>query len=168
MSFDVQGDGDFSISPRPPCGGRAVLYRRFKMKAIFFHADRFGFAVESPSERLDGVSLEEVRSASLEVQECLVALFHVEEADGEKQILRLCKDIKRIAEKVGVTRLVVAAFGHLSHSYAPPDVALHISQRVVDICRGWKCEVHTSPFGHNKTFILHTKGHADAVKHRSY
>ena len=138
------------------------------MKALFFHADRFGFVVESPSERLGEAIPEEVGNGSLDVEECLVALFHVEVADGEQQIRRLCKDIKRIASKVGATRLVVAAFGHLSDSYAEPDRAIAISRRIVETCRGWGCEVHTSPFGHNKTLMLHCKGHPDAVKHRGY
>ncbi|MBI4085082.1 MAG: hypothetical protein HY432_01065 [Candidatus Liptonbacteria bacterium] len=139
-----------------------------EMKAIFFHADRFGFKVESPSKRLGGTKPEEAESLSLDVRECLAALFHVEEADGEYQVRRLCKDIKRIAERVGATRLVVAAFGHLSDSYAPPSVAMEISRQVVESCRGWGYEVHTSPFGHNKTLVLHCKGHPDAVKHRGY
>lgn len=138
------------------------------MKAIFFHADRFGFTIESPSERLNGATPEEVVSMSLNVEECLVALFHVEEADGKHQIHRFCKDIKRIAQKVGATRLVVAAFGHLSDSYAPPSVAMDISRQVVETCHEWGYEVHTSPFGHNKTFVLHAKGHPDAIKHRGY
>lgn len=138
------------------------------MKAIFFHADRFGFVVESPSERLGGAVPEEVKSMSLDVEECLVALFHVEEADGDHQIQRLCKDIKRIAEKVGTSRLVVAAFGHLSNSYAQPSVAMDVSRQVVEKCHGFGYEVSTSPFGYNKTFVLHAKGHPDAVKHRSY
>ncbi|MDP3725718.1 MAG: threonyl-tRNA synthetase editing domain-containing protein [bacterium] len=138
------------------------------MKAIFFHADRFGFEVKSPSERLGGATPEEVRGMSLDVEECLVVLFHVEESDDERQIRRLCKDIKRIAEKMVVTRLVVAAFGHLSDSYAPPNVAMDISRQVVETCREFGCEVYTSPFGHNKTFVLHAKGHPDAVKYRSY
>src|SRR6185295_19606790 len=130
-----------------------------KMKAIFFHANRFGFAVESPSDRLGGAQPEEASNASLLVEDCLVALFHVEEADGAHQIRRLCKDIKRIAQKVGALRLVVAAFGHLSSSYAPPNVAMEISRQVVETCRGDGYEVHTSPFGHNKTLVLHCKGH---------
>lgn len=139
------------------------------MKAMFFHANHFGFAVESPSERLNGVHPQAVESQSLSVNDCLVVLFHVEEKDGERQIHRLCKDIKRISEKVGTKRLVVAAFGHLSDSYAPPDIAMQISGRVVDTCRGWyEHEVHTSPFGHNKTFDLRSKGHPDAIKHRGY
>lgn len=138
------------------------------MKVIFFHADRFGFEVESPSERLGGVAPEEATVELLDIKECLVALFHVEEADGNRQIQRLCKDIKRIAEKIATSRLVVAAFGHLSSSYASPSVAMEISQRVVESCREWGLEVYTSPFGYNKTFILHAKGHPDAIKHRSY
>jgi threonyl-tRNA synthetase len=138
------------------------------MKAIFYHADLFGFKVESPSGRLGGTTPEEVASESLYMVECLVALFHVEKADGKRQISRLCRDIKRIAEKVEAARLVVAAFGHLSNSYAPPDVAMDISRQVVETCREWGYEVHTSPFGHNKTFVLHCKGHPDAIKHRGY
>ena len=138
------------------------------MKVLFFHANRFGFMVESPSEWLGGAAPEEIKSISLDVEECLVVLFHVEEADGDRQIRRLCKDIRRIAEKVGTSRLVVAAFGHLSSSYAPPSVAMEISRQVVETCREWGCEVYTSPFGHNKTFVLHAKGHPDAVKHRGY
>lgn len=138
------------------------------MKAIFFHADLFGFAVESPSERLGGATPEETAGKFLNVEECLVALFHVEEIDGEYQIKRLCKDIRRIAQKLEATRLVVAAFGHLSNSYAPPSMAADISQQIVENCRGWGYEVYTSPFGYNKTFVLHAKGHPDAIKHRGY
>lgn len=138
------------------------------MKVIFFHADLFGFEVEGPSERLSVTILEEVETSPTYVKECLVALFHVEQADGERQIRRFCKDIKRIAEKVGAARLVIAAFGHLSNSYATPNVAMDISRQVVEVCREWGYEVHTSPFGYNKTLVLHCKGHPDAVKHRGY
>jgi len=152
------------------------------MKALFFHADTFGFAVESRSEKIGGCEPEifadcddtgegspRVLSKVLQVRECLVALFHVEDGDGQKEIARLCKDIRRIAEKVGTTHLVVAAFGHLSHRYASPEEAMEISGQVVATCRAWEgYEVFSSPFGHNKTFILHAKGHPDAVKHRSY
>ncbi len=138
------------------------------MKALFFHADQFGFAVESPSERIGESVPEAVKDSSILVDECLVALFHVEEGDAAYQIRRLCKDIRRIADRLQAERLVVAAFGHLSHSFAPPDIALRISEEVVANCRAWEYEVHTSPFGHNKTFVLHSKGHPDAVKHRSY
>jgi len=140
------------------------------MKVLLFHAGRFGFDIESPSERLGGAKPEAVPTASLFVDECLVALFHVEEGDGDHQIRRLCKDIRRVSQKVGATRLVVAAFGHLSDSYAPVDMAMEISRQVVETCRGWEgwYEVHTSPFGYNKTMVLHAKGHPDAIKHRSY
>lgn len=149
------------------------------MKALFFHADRFGFDVESPSERICGSAPEEIDDTgegspkgpctALHVEDCLVTLFHVEEWDGPHQVRQLCKDIRRVAQHVGANRLVVAAFGHLSHVFAPPEVAAKISREVVNNCRSWEgFEVHTSPFGHNKTLILHTKGHADAVKHRSY
>lgn len=141
------------------------------MKVLFFHANYFGFDVESPSGRLGGAAPEEIQheNTSLNMEECLVALFHIEEADGDAQVRRLCKDIKRIADKVGTVRLVVAAFGHLSSSYASPSVALDVSRQILGVCQGWGgYEVKTSPFGHNKTLSLNVKGHSDAVKHRSY
>ncbi len=139
------------------------------MKALFFHTDRFGFEVESASDRLGGVKPDDAQCVSLNVEDCLAVLFHIEEGDGREAIRRLCKDIKRVADKVGAIRLVVAAFGHLSDSYAPMSVAMEVSRQVVDICREWQgYEVHTSPFGYNKTLVLHAKGHPDAVKHRSY
>lgn len=147
------------------------LQKECYMKAQFWHAERFGFDVESPSERINGTRPENVDDGnrSVLVEDCLVALFHLEENDGELQIRRLHKDIRRIAQKVGARRLVVAAFGHLSHSYAPATVAITISQHIVAECRTWEdFEVYTSPFGHNKTFNLSAKGHPDAVKFRSY
>lgn len=140
------------------------------MKAIFFHANSFGFSVDSPSTRLGGTLPAEITDTNnCLVEECLAVLFHIEEADGERQVRRLCKDIKRIAKKVGAMRLMVAAFGHLSHSYAPPGIAMEVSKQVVETCRGWRwAEVHTSPFGYNKSLLLNCKGHPDAIKHRSY
>ena len=139
------------------------------MKVLFFHAKRFGFSVHSESKRLNGASPEGCDVSTLDVIECLVVLFHIEEGDGDCQVKRLIKDIERIANKVGARRLVVAAFGHLSSSYAPIDVAMRISHQIVATCRERGLyEVYTSPFGYNKTFMLDGKGHQDAVKHRSY
>lgn len=140
------------------------------MKALFFHANLFGFKVEGPSERIGETEPEKVETnGDLLIEECFVALFHVEENDNERQIHRLCKDIERIAKKVGASRLMVAAFGHLSDSYAAPNIAIQISEQVVKTCREWPdFKVFTSPFGHNKTLVLHSKDHSGAIKHRSY
>jgi hypothetical protein len=139
------------------------------MKALIIHANSFGFDVISPSDRLGGAAPEEVSCSSTSVEDCLVVLFHVEENDGDYQINRCCKDIGRFAKGLGAERLVVAAFGHLSHSYAPAATAMEIARRIVATCQSWgDYEVHTSPFGHNKTFDLRAKGHPKAFKHRSY
>src|SRR3989344_7165231 len=141
------------------------------MKAQFWHAEHFGFDVESPSQRINGATPDDIdaTTSTLFVEDCLVALFHIEENDGHHQVVRLHHDIRRIAKKVGSKRLVVAAFGHLSGSYAPTDEAKAISQQIVETCRKWAgFEVHTSPFGYNKTFDLRAYGHRDAVKFRGY
>lgn len=140
------------------------------MRALLYHANQFGFAVERPSERIGQAIPEAVNGYSfLNVEECLVALFHVEEGDGDHQIKRFTKDAMRIAQEFGTTRLVVAAFGHLSDSYPEPETALQISTQVVEICRkDWQGEFYTSPFGHDKTFVLNCKGHRGAIRFRNY
>jgi hypothetical protein len=138
------------------------------MKAQFYHANRFGFEVVSQSDRLGGSAPETTDTRELFLDECLVVLFHVEEGDGDRQVHRLCKDIKRMGDELGVSRLMVAAFGHLSSSFAPVDVSVQISKEVLKICTEWGKEIHTSPFGYNKTFVLETKGHQKAIRFRSY
>jgi len=140
------------------------------VKVLFFHANRFGFVVESPSERLGGAAPEEaIVGDHLMVEECLVVLFHVEEHDGDPQTHRFLRDIWRVAHEVGEKRLVVAAFGHLSDSYAPASVAMETAAAVVRECRTWEgFDVYSSPFGHNKTFELSSKGHPGAIRHREY
>ena len=132
------------------------------MKALIFHADRFGFELEGEDKSSC--------SSGIDVRECLAVLFHVEEGDGPSQAKRLHQDIVKIARKLGAVRLVVTAFGHLSHNYAPWDEAKEIVAGVVDACRAEGIyEVSTTPFGvEGKTLILHAKSHRDEVKWRSY
>ena len=146
------------------------------MKALLLHASSFGSKVENLNE-LDpqveddfGIELR-APSPNLAVKECLVALFHIEQGDGPRQIRLLCKDIDRVAQKLGTVRLVVACFGHLSSSCAPENIAFGIYRQVLETCYSWgRYKIYTSPFGKefNKTLDLRVKSHRDAVKHRSY
>ncbi len=153
------------------------------MKALILHCNRWASRPESPSERIGGCTPDAVQlppvvgedygarrySDQYSSQDCLVAFFQVEVADSERHVRQLCKDIKKIAEKVGTTRLVVECFAHLSHSRPDPEVAKILVAKVLETCRGFGgYEIHTSPFGWNKGLVLDIKGHPDAFKHRSY
>ncbi len=140
------------------------------MKAQFFDALSFGFSWVSSSEYIQAPEIISPENSSLLVEECLVVLFHVEEGDGEKQKKRLLKDVQKFFFELGAMRLVIAAFGHISHSYAPPDVALELSKQIVSSAHELlpNVEVYTSPFGHNKTFDLKCKGHQKAIRYREY
>lgn len=154
------------------------------MKALILHANRYGAEGESSSERIGETPPDELllddtgegsprpeRTLFVEhMEECLVVLFQVEQGDCERQVKRLCKDVKKVADKVGTRRLMLGAFGHLSHKWpADPSVSKEIARQVVETCKAWiEYEVQSSHFGYNKTLLLDVKGHPDALKHRSY
>jgi hypothetical protein len=103
------------------------------------------------------------------MEECLVVLFQVEEHDKAKCVRELCRDVQKIARKVGTNRVMLSGFAHLSHSRPDPMVAKDLFLQVITTCQEWpEFEVKSSHFGYNKTLLLDVKGHPDAFKHRSY
>ncbi len=153
------------------------------MKALILHANQWLVRVESPSDRIAGCQPEELHDddtgegpprpthvlAVERMEECLVVLFHIESHDTEKQVKSLCKDVAKIARKVGTSRLMISGFAHLSHSRPDPIVAKDLFLQVVSTCKTWiEYEVQSSHFGYNKSLVLDVKGHPDAFKHRSY
>lgn len=156
------------------------------MKALILHVNRWASRAENPSERIGDCEPEIIEQVVadddtsedpprldqrfvVQETECLVIFFQVEKDDTEKQARLLCKDIPKIAVRVGTKRLVVECFAHLSHSRPDPAVAKKLVQQVLETCRGLEgYEVKTSPFGWNKGLVLDVKGHPDAFKHRSY
>jgi|GEM_PF-1734098 hypothetical protein len=157
------------------------------MKALILHVNRWASRAESPSERIGDCEPETIpqevagyddtgegsphldQRFVVQETECLVIFFQVEKDDTEKQVRLLCKDIPKIAVKVGTKCLVVECFAHLSHSRPDPIVAKRLVEQVLKICRNFEgYTVKTSPFGWNKGLELDVKGHPDAFKHRSY
>ena len=103
------------------------------------------------------------------MEECLVALFHIEKGDSASQAELLARDIRKIAQKVGATRLMISGFAHLSHSRPDLAVAKELYFLVFSLCQGWEgFEVRSSHFGWNKSLLLDVKGHATAFNFRSY
>ena len=140
------------------------------MKALILHANHWASIPDKPSERIGTAAPDPCPAPeTLIMTECLVVFFQVEEHDGEKQARLLCKDILKIAAKVGTTRLVVECFAHLSHSRPEPTIAKNLVSQVLETCKGFEGhEVRTSPFGWDKGLVLNIKSHPDAFKHRSY
>lgn len=143
------------------------------MKALFLHANKYEARIESISTRIGTCIIENNDIGQLEVErmeECLVILFQVESGDGDRQIKRLCKDVKKNADTFNIKHIMLGAFGHLSHKWPEnPAIASAIAQQVVDTCKVWiGYKVESSHFGYNKTLLLDVKGHQGAIKHRSY
>lgn len=140
------------------------------MKALVLHANRWASTSETRSVRTSVYGETEITGVlHEEMEECLVVLFQVEAKDTDKQAELICTDVGKMLKRMGVTRLVVEAFDHLSHSQADACRAKEIVDQVVATCRAFVgCEVKTSPFGWDKALMLDIKGHQGAFNHRSY
>ena len=130
--------------------------------------------MESPSDRIGDCKPEAMRSEEEKMEECLVALFQVEEGDTENAARSLCRNLKNTAKQLKTRRVMISPFAHFSDSRPDPNLAKQLSLRVVEICQEWNLngepgwEIQSSHFGWNKSLLLDIKGHPNAFKHWSH
>lgn len=116
-----------------------------EMKLLMFQARRFWFA---PFER----TLPEAGDApeAQEVKEAVVAFVHAEaedEANPGRLETKFVKNIKWLAGKRGLRRVVLHSFTHLSESKASPAFARAFLQGAAERLRRTGYEVVVTPFG---------------------
>jgi len=126
------------------------------MKALLFLARSFRFepfaaiipAAESPPP-------------TQQVEEAVVAFIHCEEEDAEKRasvFSRTLKQIKWLAGKMGIRRVVLHSFTHLSTSKATPGFAEIFLEELAGRLRGTGYEVTLTPFGYSCSWDLSVYG----------
>lgn len=92
--------------------------------------------------------------------ECVVAFVSVEEGDTVADAEGAAAEIVKHAERVGVDRILIYPFAHLSPSLAPPRDAYRILTELEGMVRRlFKGSVHRAPFGWYKAFRVHCAGH---------
>jgi len=160
------------------------------MKALILHANEWLVRAESPSTRIGDCEPEKWLGSDDDtgegpprplsrmliterMEECLVALFQIEEGDNEGTVRRLCRTLKSTAKQFGTRRVMVSPFAHLSNSRPDPKMAKLLSSLVVKTCDDWNVngdpgwEIQSSHWGWNKSLVLNVKGHPNAFKHWS-
>lgn len=99
--------------------------------------------------------------------DCLVVFVTFEVRDGNKQIRKLLKEIRRIARKIKTKNLVFAPFCHLSSDLLDSEKTLEM----IDICRNelaGNFDLLVSEFGVEKGLLLNVRLIMDNIKFRSF
>jgi len=131
------------------------------MRILIIHAKSFWWKVRQPARisLRDEVTKE---NAELKIENVLVAFTAVEKSD-EQKLEESCEKavnaIKQVANRVKVNRVVLYPYAHLSTNLSKPSTALLALKEIYEKLKREGFEVHRSPFGYYKEFILHCSGH---------
>lgn len=122
------------------------------MRLLLIHADYIEY---EPKEKTKFA--EECEPKRVRVEECLVSFVSVEKGD-EKVVDRAVEEIREVAEKLNVERIVLYPYAHLSSNLADPDTAINVLKEMEEKLRKIY-DVHRAPFGWYKAFKISCKGH---------
>lgn len=128
------------------------------MRILLIHSDYMEYEAKKKLEFADEIPEEEKKG---KMEECLVVFTSVEKADETAMdtiVDRTCEEIRKTAELVTTTNIMIYPYVHLSSTPSSPQFA----QKTIDaIYNELKSEytVKKSPFGYYKAFKLSCKGH---------
>ncbi len=121
------------------------------MKILFLHVDYIEYEAKEKAMK----NAEEIKEKSSRMDDGLVAFISVENGDSAHSGV---KEIKDVAEKLSVKRIMLYPYAHLSSNLAPSDEAIEILRKMEDELSE-EYEVKRAPFGWYKAFRLSCKGH---------
>ena len=122
------------------------------MRLLLIHADYIEYEPKQKTKLAEPCEPKRER-----VEECLVVFTSVEKGD-EGVVDRAVEEIKDVARKLGVDRIVVYPYAHLSSNLADADTAVSVLKEIEEKLKG-EFDVHRAPFGWYKAFKISCKGH---------
>jgi threonyl-tRNA synthetase len=125
------------------------------MRALQLHVD----SIEYEPVAVEGRVFEEVDKRRYRVEEAVVLFTSVEREDTPEVASEMLRQVAEFMGRLGVKRLLIYPYAHLSPDLAKPEKALELLRRMETEARSMGIEVHRAPFGWNKRFTLSVKGH---------
>jgi threonyl-tRNA synthetase len=125
------------------------------MRALQLHVD----SIEYEPVAVEGRVFEEVEKRRYRVEEAVVLFTSVEREDTPEVASEMLRQVAEFMGRLGVKRLLIYPYAHLSPDLARPEKALELLRRMEMEARSMGIEVHRAPFGWNKRFTLSVKGH---------
>jgi threonyl-tRNA synthetase len=111
---------------------------------------------------------EEARKEEEKIDEVVVLFTAVEEGDNASVASNAIKEIKEFLAKLGVNRILIYPYAHLSSNLARPALALEILKVMENDAKKMKIKTFRAPFGWNKQFTISIKGHPLAEQSRVF
>jgi threonyl-tRNA synthetase len=111
---------------------------------------------------------EEAKKGKVREDDVVVLFTAVEMGDDEALASKAVADLKDFLKKLGVSRIMIYPFAHLSSNLAKPADALRVLDAMQREAEKAGIETSRSPFGWNKAYELRVKGHPLAEMSRSY
>ncbi|MEM1518216.1 MAG: threonine--tRNA ligase [Nitrososphaerota archaeon] len=133
------------------------------MKILQLHADYIEY---EPVSR-EGPIAEEAEKKKILLKDILVLFTTIEETDTEAIASKMIDEIKEFTNNLGINKILIYPYAHLSNKLARPEKALKIIKHMEDVAKKMGLDVHRSPFGWNKRFTISIKGHPLAEQFRS-
>lgn len=129
------------------------------MKLLCLHADRFDYTFDHPTEGADAHEVGETEA----YDDALVVFVAVEHDDGDK-VNHAAKEVRHVARRAGVSRIVINPFVHLTGKPAPPaeahEDAMRLTERLDETFDG---DVVFTSFGWYKAFRIDVRGDASSM-----
>jgi threonyl-tRNA synthetase len=134
------------------------------MKILQMHVD---FVEYKPIQK-EIAGAEEAQPDLVREKELVVLFTAVEPGDDAQTVTKAVGEAKEFLSKLGVKRMMIYPFAHLSQNLANPAVALAVLLEMESQARRAGLEVMRAPFGWNKALQIKVKGHPLAEMSRSY
>jgi threonyl-tRNA synthetase len=125
------------------------------MKIVTLHCDYIRFKALKKALK---VAEELKEKGEIEVKEPLVVLTAIEKGDNKKTLEEFSEAVKKTANEVKVTNIVLYPYAHLSSNLASPKEAQEALKEAEKSLKK-EFKVQMAPFGYYKSFELKVKGH---------
>ena len=132
------------------------------MRVLLTHADFIEFKPTVKELR----SADEVEKKLYRYEELVVAFTAIEQGD-ENKIDQMINEIKTALSRIGVKKILVYPFAHLSNNLAKPGTAKELLQKFIEKLKNEGYEVYKAPFGWTKALHIKVKGHPLAEQLRT-
>jgi threonyl-tRNA synthetase len=132
------------------------------MRILQLHSN---FIVYKPVEKEIALA-EEADKRENRLEELIVLFTAVEEGDDISVGQKAIDEVQAFLGKLGVNRILIYPYAHLSSKLAKPSEALKIVKAMESYASEKGIETHRAPFGWNKQFAISVKGHPLAEQSR--
>jgi threonyl-tRNA synthetase len=132
------------------------------MRILQLHSN---FIVYKPVEK-EIAAAEPSEKKEMRLEELLVLFTAVEEGDTQKVAQKSIDEVQGFLRKLGVNRILIYPYAHLSNRLATPSEALKVVKAMESYASKLGIETFRAPFGWNKQFTISVKGHPLAEQSR--